>query len=129
MEDSTSLNKINVDDDEEEEINTTHCPYKKVTNFLGGFFGGKNQTNDKTKLSTEDEEKPKCPFGFTSSKNEEKPKCPFGFTSSNKTSKGRCPFGFGAQDDNTENNNKINSNKENEKNASDDGTGIDERIY
>ena len=138
MEDSTSLNKINVDD-EEEEINTTYCPYKKVTNFLGGIFGGKNQPNDKTKLSTEDEEKPKCPFGFTSSKKEEKPKCPFGFTSSKKeeqpkcpfgftsskkTPKGRCPFGFGAQDD--ENNNKINNNKENEKNASDDDDSGDD---
>ena len=93
MEDSTSLNKINVDD-EEEEINTTYCPYKKVTNFLGGIFGGKNQPNDKTKLSTEDEEKPKCPFGFTSSKKEEKPKCPFGFTSSKKEEQPKCPFGF-----------------------------------
>ena len=84
-----NTNQINVDDDEEEEeINTTHCPYKKVTNFLGSFFGGKSQTNPEQKnnnensnpkLSTEDDDedgddKPKCPFGFTSSKKKLKKK-------------------------------------------------------
>ena len=121
MED-TNLNKINVDDDEEEE-EVTFCPYKKVKNMFGGFFGGgnqsKNSTNENPKLSTEDNEQPKCPFGFTSSKksapkgkcpfgfgaqdttaDDDKPKCPFGFTSSKKTTQGKCPFGFGAHDDN-----------------------------
>ena len=119
MED-TNLNKINVVDDEKEE-EITICPYKKVKNFLGGFFGGGNEN---PKLSTEDEEQPKCPFGFTSSKKNvpkgkcpfgfgaqddetnqkenaeenDKPKCPFGFTSSKKTTQGKCPFGFGAQE-------------------------------
>ena len=35
MEDSNP-NKINIDDeDEEDEIATTYCPYKKGTNFIG----------------------------------------------------------------------------------------------
>jgi len=113
-----NTNQINIDDEEEEEINTTHCPYKKVTNFLGSFFGGKSQTNPEQKnnnensnpkLSTEDDDededdKPKCPFGFTSSKKKvkEKGRCPFGFGAQDeekKVPKGRCPFGFGAQDE------------------------------
>ena len=125
MEDSNP-NKINIDDEEEEEeISTTYCPYKKVTNFFGGFFGGDNkQSNSKKdsdenpKLSTEDTEKPKCPFGFTS-------------TSNKKTvPKGRCPFGFGAQDDDDNNNikqeNRNIKKEENEKNASDDEDSGDE---
>ena len=122
MEDSNP-NKINVDDDdEEEEINTTYCPYKKVTNFLGGFFGN-NQSSDKNnsvenpKLSSEDNEKPKCPFGFTSSSNKKQKQPP----------KGRCPFGFGSQNDDTEKKESKNSKKEeNEKNASDDDDSGDE---
>ena len=109
MEDS-STNKINVEEEEEEEEEQndaaqTYCPYKKVTNFFGGFFN-KNQPQESNspKLSTEDNEKPKCPFGFTSSKKKEqteKPKCPFGFTSSKPAvPKGKCPFGFGSNDNN-----------------------------
>ena len=132
MEDSSN-NKLNIEDNEEEneeEISTTYCPYKKVTNFFGGLFN-KPQKEDSSspKLSTNDSEKPKCPFGFTSSKKPkkesevEKPKCPFGFTSSkptktNNVPKGKCPFGFGSQE------NKIKN--ENEKNASDDDSGDDE---
>ena len=143
MED-TNLNKINVDVDEQEE-EITICPYKKVKNYLGGFFGGGNQSNNSTtenpKLSTEDNEQPKCPFGFTSSNknapkgkcpfgfgaqentvDDDRPKCPFGFTSSSKTTQGKCPFGFGAQDDN--NTEKATNN--NDKNDSDDDSGEDE---
>ena len=134
MEDSTN-NKLNIEDNEndeenEEEIATTYCPYKKVTNFFGGLFN-KPENTSSPKLSTNDSEKPKCPFGFTSSKKPkkepeaEKPKCPFGFTSSkpNKTNnvpKGKCPFGFGSQE------NKIKN--EDEKNASDDDSG-DEEVF
>ena len=126
MEDSNP-NKINIDDDEEEEdeINTTYCPYKKVTNFFGGLFGSGNNKKESTnnssdenpKLSTEDTEKPKCPFGFTSSSTKKKSK-----------PKGRCPFGFGAQDDEDDTRKDINNNKkeENEKNASDDDDSGDE---
>ena len=128
MEDSNP-NKIIIDnnDDEEEEIDTTtYCPYKKVTNFLGGMFGGgdnkksssKKSLDENPKLSTEDTEKPKCPFGFTSSSNKK------------SVPKGRCPFGFGTKDDDNINNNnsmKKNSKKEeNEKNASDDDSGDEE---
>ena len=124
MEDSNP-NKINIDDDEEEEINTTYCPYKKVTNFLGGFFGSNNKSSDKNssnenpKLSSEDNEQPKCPFGYTSSSNKK------------QTQKGRCPFGFDSQNDDTKNNNinkdnKNNKKEENEKNASDDDDSGDE---
>ena len=154
MEDS-STNKINVEEEEEEEeeqndAGQTYCPYKKVTNFFGGFFN-KNQPQESNspKLSTEDNEKPKCPFGFTSSKKKEeteKPKCPFGFTSSKKKEqtekpkcpfgftsskpaapKGKCPFGFGSNDNN--NHEKKNIKKEDEKNASDDDdSGEDEHF-
>ena len=100
MEDSSN-NKLNIDDKEEdeEEIANTYCPYKKVTNFFGGLFNNpQNKAQNSTKLTTEDTEKPKCPFGFTSKKSEgEKPKCPFGFTSSKKepeAEKPKCPFGF-----------------------------------
>ena len=96
MEDSNP-NKINIDDGEEEdEINTsTYCPYKKVTNFFGGLFGSGNNKNfsksnssdENPKLSTENTEKQKCPFGYTSSSSKKK-----------TAPKGRCPFGFGAQD-------------------------------
>ena len=126
MEDSNP-NKINIDDEEEEEeIAQTYCPYKKVTNFFGGFFGGDNKkinskkdSVENPKLSTEDTEKPKCPFGFTSSSNKK------------REPKGRCPFGFGAQDDTNKDNNNIkpenrNIKKENEKNASDDDDSGDE---
>jgi hypothetical protein len=134
MEDSNP-NKINIDDDEEEETNPTYCPYKKVTNFLGGFFGGKNQSsqNDNPKLSKNETEKPKCPFGFTSSSTKKKTsqgRCPFGFGAQDdsdkdeKTSHGRCPFGFGAQDDNS--NIKKEKKEENEKNASDEDSGDEE---
>ena len=134
MEDSNP-NKINIDDDEEEEANPTYCPYKKVTNFLGGFFGGNNQSsqNDNPKLSKNETEKPKCPFGFTSSSTKKKTsqgRCPFGFGAQDdsdkdkKTSHGRCPFGFGAQDDNS--NIKKEKKEENEKNASDEDSGDEE---
>ena len=100
MEESSN-NKLNIDDKEEdeEEIANTYCPYKKVTNFFGGLFNNpQNKAQNSTKLTTEDTEKPKCPFGFTSKKSEgEKPKCPFGFTSSKKepeAEKPKCPFGF-----------------------------------
>ena len=129
MEDSNP-NKINIDDeDEEEEISTTYCPYKKVTNFFGGFFGGekkqsnsKNDSNEMPKLSNEDIEKPKCPFGFTSTSTSNKKKVP----------KGRCPFGFGAQEDDNKDIHNIkqenrNIKKENEKNASDDEDSGDEQ--
>ena len=123
MEDSNP-NKINIDEEEEEEeIGATYCPYKKVTNFLGGFFGNNNKSSEKNdskenpKLSSEDNEQPKCPFGFTSSKQ-------------NKTQKGRCPFGFDSYDK-TENNDikKESKNKkkeENEKNESEDDDSGDE---
>ena len=102
MEDSSD-NKINIEEkeeDQEEEIAATYCPYKKVTNFFGSMFGKPPEKK------TENTEKPKCPFGFTSSKNiqnepeKEKPKCPFGFTSSKniqnepEKEKPKCPFGF-----------------------------------
>ena len=129
MEDSSN-NKLNIEDNEEEneeEISTTYCPYKKVTNFFGGLFN-KPQKEDSSspKLSTNDSEKPKCPFGFTSSKKPkkesevEKPKCPFGFSS--KVPKGRCPFGFDSMGDT----NKIKN--EDEKNASDEDSGEDEQF-
>ena len=122
MEDSNP-NKINIDEEEEEEIGATYCPYKKVTNFLGGFFGNNNKSSEKNdskenpKLSSEDNEQPKCPFGFTSSKQ-------------NKTQKGRCPFGFDSYDK-TENNDikkesKDKKKEENEKNESDDDDSGDE---
>jgi len=123
MEDSNP-NKINIDEEEEEEeIGATYCPYKKVTNFLGGFFGNNNKSSEKNdskenpKLSSEDNEQPKCPFGFTSSKQ-------------NKTQKGRCPFGFDSYDK-TKNNDikkesKDNKKEENEKNESDDDDSGDE---
>ena len=129
MEDSSD-NKINIEEkeeDQEEEIAATYCPYKKVTNFFGSMFGKPPEKK------TENTEKPKCPFGFTSSKNiqnepeKEKPKCPFGFTSSkpNNVPKGKCPFGFGSQE-NCNNKNKIK--KEDEKNASDDDSGEEEHF-
>ena len=119
MEDSNP-NKINIEDEEEDEITTTYCPYKKVTNFFGGFFGGNNNQsskNENPKLSNNDNEKPKCPFGFTSNS-----------TKKNTTSHGRCPFGFGAQDDsNNDNNSNIRKEKkEDEKNASDEDSGDEE---
>ena len=131
MEDSSN-NKLNIDDKEdevedEENIASTYCPYKKVTNFFGGLFNKPQVNNENSpKLSTTDTEKPKCPFGFTSSKKpkkepeNEKPKCPFGFTSSkpNNAPKGKCPFGFSSQE------NKIKN--ENEKNNSDEDSGEEE---
>ena len=123
MEDSNP-NKINIDEEEEEEeIGATYCPYKKVTNFLGGFFGNNNKSSEKNdskenpKLSSEDNEQPKCPFGFTSSKRK-------------KTQKGRCPFGFDSYD-NTESKDikkesKDNKKEENEKNESEDDDSGDE---
>ena len=123
MEDSNP-NKINIDEEEEEEeIGATYCPYKKVTNFLGGFFGNNNKSSEKNdskenpKLSSEDNEQPKCPFGFTSSKQ-------------NKTQKGRCPFGFDSYDK-AENNDikkesKDKKKEENEKNESEDDDSGDE---
>ena len=150
MEDSSD-NKINIEEkeeDQEEEIAATYCPYKKVTNFFGSMFGKppekKTENTEKPKCpfgftsskniqNEPEKEKPKCPFGFTSSKNiqnepeKEKPKCPFGFTSSkpNNVPKGKCPFGFGSQD-NCNNKNKIK--KEDEKNASDDDSGEEEHF-
>ena len=150
MEDSSD-NKINIEEkeeDQEEEIAATYCPYKKVTNFFGSMFGKppekKTENTEKPKCpfgftsskniqNEPEKEKPKCPFGFTSSKNiqnepeKEKPKCPFGFTSSkpNNVPKGKCPFGFGSQD-NYNNKNKIK--KEDEKNASDDDSGEEEHF-
>ena len=143
MEDSSN-NKINIEDQDEEdgeEIAATYCPYKKVTNFFCGIFN--NPSNAKNASKLDGTEKPKCPFGFTSSKKknepkEEKPKCPFGFSSTKKepeqekpkcpfgfssnTPKGKCPFGF----DNKENKNKIIT--EEEKNGSDDDSGEDEHF-
>ena len=150
MEDSSD-NKINIEEkeeDQEEEIAATYCPYKKVTNFFGSMFGKPSEkktentekpkcpfgfTSSKNIQNEPEKEKPKCPFGFTSSKNiqnepeKEKPKCPFGFTSSkqNNVPKGKCPFGFGSQD-NCNNKNKIK--KEDEKNASDDDSGEEEHF-
>ena len=150
MEDSSD-NKINIEEkeeDQEEEIAATYCPYKKVTNFFGSMFGKppekKTENTEKPKCpfgftsskniqNEPEKEKPKCPFGFTSSKNiqneteKEKPKCPFGFTSSkpNNVPKGKCPFGFGSQE-NCNNKNKIK--KEDEKNASDDDSGEEEHF-
>ena len=108
MEDSSD-NKINIEEkeeDQEEEIAATYCPYKKVTNFFGSMFGKPSEKK------TENTEKPKCPFGFTSSK-------------PNNVPKGKCPFGFGSQD-NCNNKNKIK--KEDEKNASDDDSGEEEHF-
>ena len=150
MEDSSD-NKINIEEkeeDQEEEIAATYCPYKKVTNFFGRMFGKppekKTENTEKPKCpfgftsskniqNEPEKEKPKCPFGFTSSKNiqnepeKEKQKCPFGFTSSkpNNVPKGKCPFGFGSQE-NCNNKNKIK--KEDEKNASDDDSGEEEHF-
>ena len=150
MEDSSD-NKINIEEkeeDQEEEIAATYCPYKKVTNFFGSMFGKPQEkktentekpkcpfgfTSSKNIQNEPEKEKPKCPFGFTSSKNiqnepeKEKPKCPFGFTSSkqNNVPKGKCPFGFGSQE-NCNNKNKIK--KEDEKNASDDDSGEEEHF-
>jgi len=150
MEDSSD-NKINIEEkeeDQEEEIAATYCPYKKVTNFFGSMFGKppekKTENTEKPKCpfgftsskniqNEPEKKKPKCPFGFTSSKNiqnepeKEKPKCPFGFTSSkpNNVPKGKCPFGFGSQE-NCNNKNKIK--KEDEKNASDDDSGEEEHF-
>ena len=139
MEDSTN-GKININDKEEEEdeeVAATYCPYKKVTNFFGGLFNNsqnKTQNSDSekpkcpfgfTSSKKPEGEKPKCPFGFTSSKKEpeaEKSKCPFGFSSSNKPKVGKCPFGF----DSMNNQNKIK--QEDEKNASDDDSGEDEQF-
>ena len=96
--------------DEEEEINTTYCPYKKVSNLFGNFFGSSNnESTINSKISTEDTE-----LGF----NDNKPKCPLGFGSSNKkSSKGKCPFGFG--EENISNsiplNTKLTTNKKKEK--------------
>ena len=106
MEDSSD-NKINIDDKEEEdgeEIAATYCPYKKVTNFFGGLFNNQ-QNNSQNNSKIDSSEKPKCPFGFTSSKktnNEpeaEKPKCPFGFSSKKEceAEKPKCPFGFSSK--------------------------------
>lgn len=105
-------------EEEEDEINTTYCPYKKVTNFFGNIFGGnssKVNDSDSPKLSTSENEKAKCPFGYVGEKATKKNKPP-----------GKCPFGFGAEDeekgmnfpDKKEN---VKTNKdENEKNASDE---------
>ena len=131
MEDSSN-NKLNIDDKEDEEedeekIAETYCPYKKVTNFFGGLFNKPQVNNENSpKLSTTDTEKPKCPFGFTSSKKpkkepeNEKPKCPFGFTSSkpNNVPKSKCPYGFSSQENIIKN--------ENEKNNSDEDSGEEE---
>ena len=97
-------------EDDEEEINTTTCPYKKVTGFFSNWFGSGNKSeNSHTKLSTEDNEAPKCPFGYTSK---------------NKTQKGKCPFGYTSKEENNEK--KI---KENEKNASDDDDSGDDEPH
>ena len=106
MEDSSD-NKINIDDKEEEdgeEIAATYCPYKKVTNFFGGLFNNQ-QNNSQNNSKIDSSEKPKCPFGFTSSKKTnndpeaEKPKCPFGFSSKKEceAEKPKCPFGFSSK--------------------------------
>ena len=96
--------------DDEEEINTTMCPYKKAANFFSNWFGSNNKNeNSNAKLSTEDPEAPKCPFGFTSK---------------NKTQnqKSKCPFGYGKQEENDQK-----KKNENEKNNSDDeDSGDDE---
>ena len=92
----------------EEEINTstTACPYKKAVGFFQNMFGSKKENTEIPKIETEDKEKnislsnednkPKCPFGYTSKKKvEDKPKCPFGFTSKKKEEdRPKCPFGF-----------------------------------
>ena len=106
MEDSSD-NKINIDDKEEEdgeEIAATYCPYKKVTNFFGGLFNNQ-QNNGQNNSKIDSSEKPKCPFGFTSSKKTnndpeaEKPKCPFGFSPKKEceAEKPKCPFGFSSK--------------------------------
>ena len=108
-------------DNSQDEIDTsTLCPYKKVTNFFSGMLPSwhpkitKDLKTENSKVKSDDKEnkedkellvdsdddlekeddRPKCPFGFTSKKprkkskksKKEKEKCPFGFTSS-KTSK------------------------------------------
>ena len=120
MEDSSS-NRINVnndnDEDEEEIDTTTYCPYKKVTNFFGGFFGNNNTSSNQT--TSKNDDKPKCPFGFTSSKK------------NNTSPKGKCPFGFGSTDNKQNNfedekNNEIKNEIKNEKKESEDDDSGDE---
>jgi hypothetical protein len=111
-------------DDSQEEIDTsTLCPYKKVTNFFSGMFSKKSENpkpeeknldTESPKIKTEDKEclvdsdddiekeddRPKCPFGFTSKKPRKKKK-------KNEKEKGKCPFGYTSS--HTENSNKNNN--------------------
>ena len=112
-------------DDSQEEIDTsTLCPYKKVTNFFSGMFTKnsdkskpeeKNLDTESPKIKTEDKEhlvdsdddiekeddRPKCPFGFTSKKPRKKKK-------KNEKEKGKCPFGYTSSQ--TEKINDVNEN-------------------
>lgn len=79
------------DDNNEEIINTSFCPYKKAKNLFSGMFSRSNQDNNTTQstaMGTEmsinqpDEEKGQCPFGYdrvSQKKKKEEGKCPFGY--------------------------------------------------
>ena len=84
--------KIDSDnDDDEEEISTSCCPYKQATSFFSNFFSKNKQSSPKTKnINLSSDDKPKCPFGYTS-KNNFSPyynipnnKCPYGFENSDE---------------------------------------------
>ena len=80
------------DDDKDEEISTSFCPYKKAKGFFSGMFSGSKPENidiKSTAITTErslnesDDEKGKCPFGFDKMT---KPK--------KEVPKGKCPYGY-----------------------------------
>lgn len=79
------------DDNNEEIINTSFCPYKKAKNLFSGMFSRSNQDNNitqSTAMGTEmsinqpDEERGQCPFGYGKApqkKIKEEGRCPFGY--------------------------------------------------
>ena len=130
-------------DDSQEEIDTsTLCPYKKVTNFFSGMFTKnsdkskpeeKNLETESPKIKTEDKEhlvdsdddiekeddRPKCPFGFTSKKPRKKKK-------KNEKEKGKCPFGFTSSQKEKSNDNNENSPKDDITRDTDDDLSSDD---
>ena len=80
------------DDDKDEEISTSFCPYKKAKGFFSGMFSGSKPENIDTKstaittersLNESDDEKGKCPFGFDKMTKQKK-----------EVPKGKCPYGY-----------------------------------
>ena len=130
-------------DDSQDEIDTsTLCPYKKVTNFFSGMFTKnsdkskpeeKNLDTESPKIKTEDKEhlvdsdddiekeddRPKCPFGFTSKKPRKKKK-------KNEKEKGKCPFGFTSSQKENSNDNNENSPKDDITRDTDDDLSSDD---